>query len=80
MEDWATAMARLSEARPMHILALPLSPDTWGAIRLPHPMSAEEWDQMHRTLAAWKPGLVAVEPQAAPAEARPGAAEGERSN
>ncbi|KKM66902.1 hypothetical protein LCGC14_1476480 [marine sediment metagenome] len=64
-----------AQARAAHTLALPLSPETWGAIRLPHPMSAKEWDQMQRTLAAWKPGLVAAEPQAAPAEARPGAAD-----
>lgn len=42
-------------------LPLPLAPDVWGRLEMPHPLTAAEWDQLMTTLAAMRPGLVREE-------------------
>jgi hypothetical protein len=44
--------------REQRAVALPFRGDEWGSLRLPHPLSAREWDYLLGLLAAMRPGLV----------------------
>lgn len=54
-----------------HRLNVPFPGARWGHLRLPRPLSDEDWEHLMAVLAAMRPGLVvSPDPQATPEEVR----------